>query len=67
MSAAGPAFFGVTAMTPAWLLLSSRTILSASIAGGDFTALIKTRAAATKWGTKRYLQMDRLAEVVAIA
>jgi len=23
--------------------------------------------AATKWGTKRYLQMDRLAEVVAIA
>jgi putative transposase len=23
--------------------------------------------AATKWGTKRYLQMDRLAEVVSIA
>jgi hypothetical protein len=23
--------------------------------------------AATKWGTKRYLQMNRLAEVVAIA
>ena len=23
--------------------------------------------AATKWGTKRYLQMDRLAELVAIA
>ena len=23
--------------------------------------------ATTKWGTKRYLQMDRLAEIVAIA
>jgi hypothetical protein len=33
-------------------------------------ALVAARlrhVAATKWGTKRYLQMNRLAEVVAIA
>jgi hypothetical protein len=38
----------------------------------DSKALILVAArlrhvAATKWGTKRYLQMDRLAEVVVVA
>jgi hypothetical protein len=31
------------------------------------TVPVKALFAATKWGTKRYLQMNRLAEIVAIA
>ena len=62
--------FGARISTPAVEIRRRTRVVGTFPDGKSALMLVAARlrhVAATRWGTKRYLQMNRLAEIVAIA